>query len=766
MTTTDRAQANLPIQLTSFVGRQRELAEAGRLLHGTRLLTLTGAGGSGKTRLCIQLAVESAADFPDGVWFVSLAPIRDAGLVLSSIAQTIGLQDSRERPLIEHLTSHLRDKVALVVLDNFEQLLSAAPMLTNILQQTRALKLIVTSRACLRISGEQEFGVPPLALPDPRVPQLASTVADCESIKLFVERARAAEPGFAVNEQNAGCLTRIVSRLDGLPLAIELAAARVKLLPTEAMLPRLERSLGVLVAGARDLPERQRTLRSTVAWSYDLLSPGAQRLLAACSVFRGGASLELIEAVCQTAVATGEAVLAGLGELVDHSLLRSVEARAGPRFGMLETIREYAAERLAELPEEGQIRQRHAAEFLALAEEGERQLSGPGEKEWLELLDLEHNNLRTADDWYGRESPGLGLRLAVALRPFWSARGHYSEGRQRLRSLLERVPDRTPIRVRALKCAAWLATDQGDYADAAGLLDQSLRLSRELGDKRGEGVALAHLGRSRIASGHPAEGAPYLDRALEILRAVGDPLDLAIPLVYWGVAALFTDRPALACDRLAEGVEMCRHLGFRSLGARTLLLLGLARLDLDDLSGARAALADALPTSIEFGDGWVIPQELGGFAGLAAKKGRPRQALRLAGFAAAYSEAHEFSVPNVVHAYFERWLAPARQAVGPAAASLFAEGQQMQLEEAVACALANEVEDARRAGPRKTLTSRELEVASLVSKGLTNREIANQLFLSVRTVDAHVDHILTKLSFHTRSQLTAWAYEADLVPKK
>jgi non-specific serine/threonine protein kinase len=332
--------------------------------------------------------------------------------------------------------------------------------------------------------------------------------------------------------------------------------------------------------------------------------------------------------------------------------------------------------------------------------------------------------------------------------------------------LLERIPDRTPLRIRGLHCAAWLATDQGDDADAAALLDECLRLSRELGDKRGEGLALAHLGRSTITSGHPEDGAPHLDRALELLRAVGDPLELTVALVYWGVAAVFANQPDLARGRLAEAAEMCRRLGFRSLEARTLVLLGLAHLELGDLRAARAALSEALPTSIEFGDGWVISQEFGAFAGVAAKQGKPHQALRLAGFAAAYSEAHDFSVPHVFQRALERWLAPAKQAAGAAAAGLLAEGKQLVLEEAVAYALAGDSEDTCRPGPRNALTNRELEVVSLVAKGLTNRQIAQQLYLSVRTVDAHVDHILTKLGFNTRGRLTGWAYEADLVPKK
>jgi non-specific serine/threonine protein kinase len=761
-TTAASAQASLPIPLTSFVGRQRELACARRLLHNTRLLTLTGPGGSGKTRICLRLVAETAAEFPDGVYFVPLAPIRDPGLVLSSIVRHIGLQDSRDRPLIEHLTSFLREHAALLVLDNFEQVLPAATLLAEILTHTKALKLIVTSRACLRISGEQEFPVPPLEVPDAALPRSVSAIANSESVKLFVERASAMLPGFAVDAKNADALAQIVRRLDGLPLAIELAAARVKLLPPEAMLPRLEHSLGVLVTAARDMPERQQTLRSAIAWSYGLLTPAAQRLLATCAVFRGGASLECIESVC------GTPVLQALEELVDHNLLRRVDAPA-PRFVMLETIREYAAERLADMPQEAAIRESQAAVFLALAEEARRQLTGPGEKEWLERLELEHNNVRAALDWYGRHAPLKALRLAAAMAPFWAARGHFSEGRQRLATLLERVPDKVVTRVRALNGAACLAIDQGDYADGRAKLHESVDLSRALNEPSGEGVALVYLARSKLAAGSSAteatEATPHVEQALGILRGVGDPAAMAFALMYWGLAAYFADQFALACERFALAVEVCRQVGWRSWGARALQLLGCARLDLGDLAAARAAAAEALPTSIDVGDWWIIPIELSCFAGLAAKTGRPRQALRLAGAAVAYSETHDFAVPTAMQRIIERWLAPVRKTLGPAAATVLAEGRHLTLDQAVACALANEPEGAWRASPPQTLTARELEVAKLVARGLTNRDIATQLYLSVRTVDVHVDHILTKLGFNTRTQLAAWAFEANLLPK-
>ena len=429
---------SLPKPLTSFIGRERELAQAKRLLQGSYLVTLTGPGGSGKTRLCIALAAEVAGDYPDGVYFVPLAPVRDPGLVPSTIAQSIGLQDARDRPLMEHLVSQLRERQLLIVLDNFEHLLPAAPVVTQLLQETSALRILVSSRSSLRVSGEQECPVPPLEVPEVEARPTAASLAACESVCLFAERAAAAAPEFTLSDENAPAVAQIARRLDGLPLAIELAAARCKLLPPEAIVPRLEHSLGLLTGGGRDLEDRQQTLRATIAWSYDLLTEGARRLLAACSVFAGGASLEVIETVCGAALDLGLPVLDGLQELVDQSLLRQVRSVRPPpaRYAMLETIREFAAGRLDAMPEAEQARGAHAAAFLALAEAGGRPHAGLAKKEWLERIDIEHNNIRAALAWYRQYDPPAALRLAASMSAFWSLRGHHTEGRQRLGDLL------------------------------------------------------------------------------------------------------------------------------------------------------------------------------------------------------------------------------------------------------------------------------------------------------------------------------------------
>jgi predicted ATPase/DNA-binding CsgD family transcriptional regulator len=760
------SRGSLPKPLTSFIGRERELAQAKQLLQGSYLVTLTGPGGSGKTRLCIALATEVAAEYPDGVYFVPLAPVRDPQLVPSTIAQTIGLQDPRDRPLMEHLISQLRERQLLIVLDNFEHLLAGAPVVTQLLQETRSLRILVSSRSSLRVSGEQECPVPPLAVPGPDVRPTAASLAACESVRLFAERAAAAVPGFTISDENAPAVAAIARRLDGLPLAIELAAARVKLLPPEAILPRLEHSLGLLTGGSRDLPGRLQTLRATIAWSYDLLTEGARRLLATCSVFAGGASLEAIEAVCDAAVDIGLPVLDGLQELTDQSLLRQVSGPGGPpaRYAMLETIREYAAERLDQMPEADRARGAHAAAFLELAEDGGRPQAGMAKKEWLERLETEHNNIRAALSWYREHDPPAALCLAASMPAFWSLRGHHTEGRQRLGELLGLVPGESMTRVSALNGAGWLAIDQGDYAEAARMLGESIRIGRALGDTVGEGIATAYLGRCELSRLQIAEAGPDVERAAALLARSGDRPAIAFSKMYSGLLAQFSGRLEDACDLFARCAALSAELGLEPLNARAKLVLGCALVDLGKLSAARAALAEGLPQSMDVGDRWVIPIGLTGFAGHAAKTGRPRLALRLAGAAEAYQDANKFTMPGPIGEMLDRWLAPARSAAGSGATRLLAGGRRLSPKEAVGLALANEPEEAPRPGPRRTLTRREREVAVLAARGLTNRDIAAQLFLSVRTVEVHVDHILTKLGFHTRTQLAAWAYEEGLLP--
>jgi predicted ATPase/DNA-binding CsgD family transcriptional regulator len=755
----------LPPTPTSFIGRETELTQARGLLAGTRLLTLTGAGGCGKTRLAIELARRMPEEFPDGVHFVSLAAVRDPALVPVSIAGGIGLQDSRGTPLLEHLGGYLAGRDVLLILDNMEQVLAARGFVVDLLAVTTGPRILVTSRSPLHVSWEQEFPVPPLGVPVRGSAVSSASLMDCESVRLFVARAATALPGFAVAEENAAAIAGIMEHLDGLPLAIELAAARTRLLPPAAILARLEHSLGLLISEHRDVPDRQRTLRATIAWSHGLLGEAARRLLAVCSVFRGGIDLAVLEAVC-TAVDLRVSVLDALTELVDQSLLR----RAGPasastaRFAMLETVREFAVERLRELPEQEQILAAHASAFWELAKNNARPPSCP-DRAGLDLLEREHDNFRAALDWYGRTDPVMGLRLANRLTAFWSVHGHFSEGRRRLGDLLELVRGDDAERVDALSGAAWLAIDQGDRPSAITLLEESMRCARATHDPVREATGLSYRGRAKLIVGDPAGARADIERALELLAEAGDDGGVAAALLLAGAAADFDDDLDVAVERFERCAELSAALSLPAVEARALQLLGLCRLGLGDLPGAKAALAKGVPTIADIGDRFAIPVGLSALAGLAAGEGRPRAAFMLAGAAAAYEEVNQTYRPQKVRAKLDAWLAQARTNVGSAAPKLFAEGRGSRLDEAIALGLENDPEAPWRAGPLAGLTRREAEVATLVARGLTNREIAGELYLSVRTIEVHVDHILTKLGFRTRTQLAAWMHERGLATR-
>src|SRR5215212_250291 len=410
---------NLPAQPTPLIGREREVEEIRERLRSTevRLLTLTGPGGTGKTRVGVQAAAELLEDFEDGVFFVALAAIANPALVAPTIARTLGLTESGAQPPEELLKGFLRDRQTLLVLDNFEQVLESAPLLDELLSSAPGLTILATSRAPLKLYGEHEFPVPPLSLPDPGSLPPVEHLIQYEAVKLFVDRAKAVRPDFSVTEENASAMAEICARLDGLPLAIELAAARIKLLPPQALLSRLGNRLKLLTGGARNLPERQRTLRSAIEWSYELLDEGEKLLFGRLGVFSGGAALEAIEAVCDAQGDIRVDVFDGVSSLLDESLLRQEEGLDGePRFTMLETIHEYASEKLEEDGEAEELRRLHAEYFLALAEEAEPGLKGPEQELWFARLEPEHNNMRAALSWAIERGEGeLGLRLAGAL---------------------------------------------------------------------------------------------------------------------------------------------------------------------------------------------------------------------------------------------------------------------------------------------------------------------------------------------------------------
>jgi len=494
----------------------------------TRLLTLTGPGGCGKTRLAVQVAATASSDYADGVHFVSLAPITELGLVVSTIAQALGVREQGSRPLLDGLQDLLREKQLLLLLDNFEQIISAAPVVVELLVVAPALKVLVTSRASLHLSGEHEFAVPPLSLPDLQDLPPLDRLTHFEAVHLFIERAQAVQSDFALTKENAAAIAAMCHHLDGLPLAIELAAGRIKLFPPQALLPRLRNRLKLLVGGARDLPSRQQTLRGTIAWSYDLLEEPEKRLFRRLAVFVGGCMLETAEAVCNADRGLGVDVLDGVTSLVDKSLLKQeAQADGEPRLLMLETIREFGLERLAESGEAEAMRRQHAAFFLRLSEEAYPKMLSAEQSTWYRRLEVEHDNLRAALRWtLESQEAQMGLRLAGALFAFWRSCNHSREGRSWLEQVLAQPGAKAPTaaRAKALFGAGTMAFFQGDFPAARQLLEESVMVGRELGaaGMRNLAHALTTLGHAILLQGDPTTARELAGEGLRLFQEVGE----------------------------------------------------------------------------------------------------------------------------------------------------------------------------------------------------------------------------------------------------
>ncbi|HVG34946.1 MAG TPA: protein kinase, partial [Pyrinomonadaceae bacterium] len=642
---------NLSAEMTLLIGREHETAELRQMLgrEDVRLVTLTGIGGTGKTRLARRVARALLAEFASGVFFIDLSAISEPGLVASTVAQPLGVKETGSAPLVESLKEYLRDKQMLLVLDNFEQVLEAAPFVAELLSSSPKLKMIVTSRISLHLSAEHEYMVSPLALPETeqRLPPLTELMNHA-AIALFVKRAQAIRPTFALTEENALSVVEVCRRLDGLPLAIELAAARIKLLSPQAILTRLEHSLKLLTGGARDLPARQQTMRGAISWSYDLLEEGERRLLNRLSVFAGGMTIEAAEKVCDDGGVVGEAesasrdqhpaidILDAITSLVDKSLLMQKEqGDVEPRLRMLELVREYATECLEQSNEALAVRDRHADFYLRLVEEAQPELLGGAKVgNWLNRLEEEHDNLRAALRWLLERDAEKGLRLAAAARPFWERRGHLTEGRAWLAgALLKGGAAQAPSRAKALHGAAQLAWQQGELAAARILYEEALRLSRKAGDRRLVAMSSRGLGTVAFIQGNLAAARPLLEESLAVCREINDTRGVSTSLITLGEMARTEGRLEAARALYEESLALCRQSDNQYNVCVNLLNLGAVACLEEDLKAACACHREAILIAEKLGDGVQVAYALNGFGALLVLRGEMWWAARLFGAA-------------------------------------------------------------------------------------------------------------------------------------
>jgi predicted ATPase/DNA-binding SARP family transcriptional activator len=701
---------NLPAPLTPLIGRESELGAVGALMRSAdvRLVTLTGPGGIGKTRLGLQAAAELGGDFPDGVFFIPLASVADPDRVISTIAHTLGLRETGDRPIASVLAAVLRHKRLLLLLDNLEHLMAAASQLATLLAAAPHVKALVTSRAQLHISGEHELVLPTLALPDPAQIGSPERVAQSSAaVRLFCARAQALKADFELTNDNAQLVAEICRRLDGLPLAIELAAARVKIFPPQALLARLRPALPLLSDGPRDAPARQRALRATIDWSYQLLTAEQQLLFARLSVFVGGCSLEAAEHICALGSNETLDIVAGLTALVSQSLLRQEDTAGEPRFFMLETIREYALECLEASGEAASVQQRHARYFTEFAEMAQPALIGPQQVIWLDRLEPELSNLRVALSWSRTEaSHDVTIHLAVALAEFWARRGYLTEGRAWLAAAVSQFEaDRSDrlcgntqlvLQAQALDWVGVIASWQADLVAADLAIRKSLAVCREINYSEGIANALAHLGMLFLMSGDQASGGAFLNEALTLFRELGDTHDIGWCLLFVGTLAYTQGDNRRARELWEESLARFRTRGELMGIGNILNYLGMIALDQGDYRQAGVQLRESLLVLSELGNSWQTGLALDALAGFLAAQGRQqidtqaygRLAAKVFGAVETLRETLGAPLMLIYLEHHQRGVAAARALLDePTFATEWAKGRAMTLEQAIAHAL-------------------------------------------------------------------------------
>jgi len=760
----------LPWQSTSFVGREREIDEVKGLLASAWLVTLMGAGGCGKTRLALRVAADVARDYADGVWFVDLALVADPALVVQAIAWTVGVREVPGRAVTETLLDHLRERASLLVLDNCEHVVNGAAHTTDaVLRTCPRVRIIATSREPLRAPGETTWRVPSLSLPPLGGTAETGTAGALrfESVKLFVERAQAALPGFSLTNVNGPAVEEICRQLDGIPLAIELAAARVRVFSVDQIAARLDDRFRLLTAGPRTAMPRQQTLRATVEWSFAMLSEPERALLRRLSIFAGGWTLEAAEEVTAGAGIQRHAVLDLLAAVVDKSLVLAEHEGGAVRYRLLETIRQYARERLDDAGEIQATRARHLAYFLGLAEDAEPKLRGPEAGAAMDHLQQEYENLRVAIDWALATDDETALRLTGALGWFWWARYH-TEGRRWLKRALAASPKRTSARMKALHGAGWLAHHQRDTQEARALLSESLAIARELDDRWMTAWTLQALGRVAYFDNDPTLTRALAQDSLAVAEAVGDDWLVAWALHLLGLAAYIGADNASARTYYERSLAIRRRLGYQEGIAVVCALLGLVAIREGDLATAHAHLVEALGIMQSLSP-WHVATILGAFSHIASVRGQPLRAVRLGAMATGLSETHQTPLIPLVEPLLGQGLDMARQALAQAAfTQAWREGASMSLDQAVAECLAVGVAPAQPSeggalhAAFSALTVTELQVLRLLARGRTTKEIAGELVVAVSTVDRHITHIYDKLGVRNRAEATALAHKHRL----
>jgi predicted ATPase/DNA-binding CsgD family transcriptional regulator len=759
-----RLSGNLRVPVTAFVGRGREIAEIRGLLSSSRLLTLTGVGGVGKTRLAGRVAADLQRAFPDGIWLVELAPLNDPALLTHTVATTLGIREASGRWPVAVLSEYLADKCLLLILDNCEHLLDACAVLADALLQAAAeLRIVVTSRQPLGLPGEQTVVVAPLAVPDPETEASFAEIAYYDAVQLFVTRAADVLSGFTLTERNAAAIAALCARLDGLPMAIELAAARLRAFAPEQVLARLDERFRLLTAGSRAALPRQQTLRALVDWSFELCSPQEQALWGRLSVFAGSFDLDAAEEVCGDATLPKESVFELVAGLVDKSVLLREEHEGGVRYRLLDTIREYGRERLAGSGDELTWHRRHRGYYLALAERAAASWFSAEGPVWLDRMRLEHSNVRIALG-FALSQPGeaeAGLRLAAVLWFGWRQMGLLSEGRRWLDRLLANATAPTPTRAQALWVNGSLAILQGDVPEARAMLAEATTLGRRLGDESAQAYAALFSGQVALVERDMVAGVRLFEQAMTALRASGDTFGMASALIRLALAASALGDADRASRLAEEHVALCGECGAQWLAAFGHFVLAVEFWRRGNLARAVDEAREAVRTHWNNHDRIGAAEGVEVLAWVAAAQHQAERAARLLGAVGNVWRtvgAPLFGLPNLVPSHDE-CAARSRRILGERAFALATQsGAALGFDAVVAYALeetaAVPTGDDRASSP---LTRRELEIADLVAQGMSNKEIASTLVIAQRTAETHVEHVLTKLGFTSRAQIATWA---------